>query len=286
MRTYLECIPCFIRQTLESARFVTDDETVHEKVLREVLRASAELDMHDCPPAMGRRIHQLIKQVTGNDDPYREAKDRFNKAALALYPELKATIEASDDPFTTALKLAIAGNIIDFGPTSSVHEDHVHASIAHALSASLDERSVETFRKRVDEVDGLLYLGDNTGEIVFDRLLVEELPLEKVTFVVRGEPIINDVTRHDAEVAGLTDLVEVIDNGSDAPGTILETCSQAFRERFASAELILAKGQGNYESLSDVPGEIYFALKAKCPVIARHLGCEIGSMVFRRSEPL
>ena len=113
-------------------------------------------------------------------------------------------------------------------------------------------------------------------EIVFDRLLIEQLPREKVTLVVRGAPVSNDATMIDAEDTGLTKLLEVIDNGSDAPGTILDDCSHAFRERFDSADLIIAKGQGNYESLSEVEKDIYFLLKAKCPVIARDLGCEVG----------
>ena len=283
MKTCLECIPCFVRQALESTRFVTDDEAVHEKVLREVLRMAAELDMRECPPAMGRRIHTLIKQLTGKADPYAEAKRHFNDMALKLYPELKREVESAEDPLETAVKLAIAGNIIDFGPAGSIHADHVHEAISHALATPLDEGTLQEFRRRVRDAQSILYLGDNTGEIVFDRLLIEELPRQKVTFVVRGGPIINDVTREDAETAGLTELVEVIDNGSDAPGTILPTCPEEFRQRFTDADLVIAKGQGNYESLSEADREIYFALKAKCPVIARHLNCEIGSMVFRSS---
>ena len=123
MKTYLECIPCFVRQALESARFVSDDATVHERVLREVLRASADRDMHDCPPAMGRRIHVLIKQVTGNGDPYREVKDRFNEVALKLYPELKEKVERSDDRLLAAVEIAIVGNVIDYGAKNSLNID-------------------------------------------------------------------------------------------------------------------------------------------------------------------
>jgi uncharacterized protein with ATP-grasp and redox domains len=108
------------------------------------------------------------------------------------------------------------------------------------------------------------------------------MPLEKVTVVVKGLPVLNDATIHDAETAGLTSLVEVIDNGSDAPGTILAECSESFHERFEQADLLIAKGQGNYESLSDVEKDIFFILKAKCPVIAEHLGCKVGTMILRR----
>jgi len=115
-------------------------------------------------------------------------------------------------------------------------------------------------------------------------LLIEQLPAEKVTVVVKARPVINDATMEDAKVAGLTEIVEVIDNGSDVPGTILESCSQTFRNRFAKADLIIAKGQGNYETLSDVEKNIFFILKAKCSVIAKDLGCEVGEMILRKSK--
>jgi uncharacterized protein with ATP-grasp and redox domains len=139
---------------------------------------------------------------------------------------------------------------------------------------------VEQLRSDAECAQNILYLVDNAGEIAFDRLLIEQLPTEKITVVVKGKPVINDATMEDAEFVGLTDIVEVIDNGSDAPGTILETCSQNFRDRFEEADLVIAKGQGNYETLSDLDKNIFFILKAKCPVIARDIGCEIGDMIL------
>ncbi len=139
------------------------------------------------------------------------------------------------------------------------------------------------FRKAISMAKSILYLADNTGEIVFDRLLIEQMPLKKITLVVKGSPIINDACLVDAQVTGVADLVEVIDNGSDAPGTILAECSEDFKQRFEKADLIIAKGQGNYETLSDVKKDIFFVLKAKCSVIAKHIGCEVGNLVFLRS---
>jgi uncharacterized protein with ATP-grasp and redox domains len=136
----------------------------------------------------------------------------------------------------------------------------------------------------VNQAEKILDLADNAGEIVFDRLLIEQLPTEKVTLVVKGEPVINDATMEDAKVAGLTEIVKVIDNGSDAPGTIMESCSQRFLEHFEDSDLVIAKGQGNYETLSRVDKNIFFILKAKCPVIARDLGCKVGEMIIRRNE--
>lgn len=282
MRTYLDCIPCFVRQALDAARLVTDDEAIHVQLLRDVLREVSEMDMRLPPPAVGQRIHRFIRELTGQEDPYREVKDRFNRLALGMFPELKALVERSSNQIETAVRLAIAGNVIDFGVTSHLDEAGVHEAVECALIQPLDGE-VEAFWQAVVNAKDILYLADNAGEIVFDRLLIEMMPLEKLTVVVRGGPAINDATMDDARDAGITGLARVIDNGSDAPATILADCSRAFRASFDEADLIIAKGQGNYEALSDVEKDAFFLLKAKCPVIARDLGCEIGSLILRRS---
>ena len=284
MRTYFDCIPCFVRQALDSARLITDDEQIHEQVMRGVLRLASRMDLRQSPPAMAQKIHRMIRKLTGVEDPYLQAKNRFNKLALKMYPELREQIQASADPFETAVRLAIAGNIIDLGVKSGLAESQVEETIAQSLTEPLDMDALKEFRNATAQAKDILYLGDNAGEIAFDRLLIEQLPCENITFVVKAGPIINDATMEDAEIVGLTDIVTVIDNGSDAPGTILESCSEAFRRRFDEADLIIAKGQGNYETLSDVDKDVFFILRAKCPVIAQHLGCEIGQMILRRSD--
>ena len=284
MKTFLDCIPCFVRQGLDSARLATDDEQIHEKVVRETLRLAADLDMSQSPPAIGQKIHRLIRRLIDDNDPYHRIKEQFNNLALKLYPELKERVMESEDPFTTAVRLAIAGNIIDFGVRTSLAESDVEKTIEQSLMGHFDDNQIQEFKDAVTQTKKILYLADNAGEIVFDRLLIKQLPIERVTVVVKGEPVINDATMEDAKTARLTNIVEVIDNGSDAPGTILETCSQAFRDRFDKADLIIAKGQGNYETLSDVDKNIFFILKAKCPVIARDLGCKVGEMILRRGE--
>jgi len=284
MKTYFDCMPCFIRQALDAAKLATDDEQIHEQVVREVLRLASDLDMSQSPPAIGQQIHRLIRELVGEDDPYHRIKKRFNNLALKLYPELRKQIVGSQDRLETAIRLAIAGNIIDFGVNSSVDESDLHKAISESLVADFDNLHLESFRDAVGQAEDIFYLADNAGEIVFDRLLIEQLPYEKVTVVVKGKPVINDATMEDAGAAGLTRIVEVIDNGSDAPGTILESCSEEFRRRFADADLIIAKGQGNYETLSDVEKDMFFILKVKCPVIAQHLGCEVGQMILRKSD--
>ena len=284
MKTSLDCIPCFVRQALDSARLVSDDPGVHEAVLREVLRAAAEMDLACSPPVMGQRIHRLIRQCTGNGDPYRPMKERFNRLATAMYPGLHDWVARSAAPLETAVRLAIAGNVIDFGVRADLAEADVHEGIEHALAAPLNG-DVADFAAAVRAAGEILYLADNAGEIVFDRLLIEQMPRARLAVAVKGSPVLNDATLADARATGLTDLVEVIDNGSDAPGTILADCSRAFRRRFDRADLVVSKGQGNYETLSDVRKDVFFVLKAKCPVISRRLACEVGSLVLRRSSP-
>jgi uncharacterized protein with ATP-grasp and redox domains len=284
MKTYFDCIPCFIRQALDSVRLITDDEQVHEQVMREVLCLACKMDLRQSPPAMAQKIHRKIRKLTGVQDPYLQVKNRFNKMALQMYPGLRERIEASADPLETAARLAIAGNIIDLGVKTSIKESETEKIINDSLTADFDNRQIDEFRNAVSQAEKILYLADNAGEIVFDQLLIEQLPVEKITLVVKGKPVINDATIEDAQIVGLTDIVRVIDNGSDAPGTILEDCSQDFLQQFKKADLVIAKGQGNYETLSDIDKNIFFILKAKCPVIARHLRCETGRMMLIKNE--
>jgi damage-control phosphatase, subfamily I len=284
MRTYLDCIPCLCRQALDAARLATDDEAIHEQVLRRSLAAAGEMDLRQSPPAMARQMHHLIAGLTGARDPYAAIKARCNERALKLYPDLSRRVAAAADPLDAGVRMAIAGNIIDFGAASAVEDALVTRTIAEAWDAPLIGDAVDGLRRALAGARHILYLGDNAGEIVFDRLLIEQLPTDRITYVVKAGPIINDVTRADAKSVGLTDIVEVIDNGSDAPGAVLDTCSETFRQRFAAADLVISKGQGNYEGLSESAGDIFFLLKVKCQVIARDLGCEVGRMVLKRNR--
>ena len=279
MRTSLDCLSCFIRQALDAARMVSTDPAVHERIVREVLRWASEMDLDQPPAVVGQRVHRRLREITGVEDPYRAAKDHLNRMALSLLPELKAEIEAAPDRLVMAVRLAIAGNVIDMGVYGSVAETDVRQSVRQALAEPFTGEQ-NGFRQSVAEARSILYLADNAGEIVFDRLLIEQLSPARVTLAVRGAPVINDATMTDARAVGLHEIVEVIDNGSDAPGTIVEDCNQDFNRRFTEADLILAKGQGNFETLSDEPRNIYFLFKAKCPVIARHVGVPVGTHVL------
>jgi uncharacterized protein with ATP-grasp and redox domains len=284
MRIYLDCIPCFIRQSLDASRLATEDVYIHEQVVRGVIGLMNDLDMSQSPPVIGKKIHRLIRELLGIEDPYHSVKQQFNNIALKLYAKMRYLIIDSEISLEIAVRLAIAGNIIDFGLNSTLQETELEKTISQCLIEEHANIQIESFRNAIDEAEDILYLTDNAGEIIFDRLLIEQLPIEKVTVAVKGSPIINDATMQDAVLAGLPKIVEVIDNGSDAPGTILESCSQEFRNRFENADLVIAKGQGNYETLSDVDKNIFFILKAKCPVISRNIGCKVGEMILQKTK--
>jgi damage-control phosphatase, subfamily I len=278
MKTSLDCVPCFVRQALEAVRMITPDKSVHERTLRDVLQWASIMDFDDSPPVMAQKIHRRLREITGIDDPYCEIKKHHNRMALKLFPELQDRIKKSGDPLILAARLAIAGNVIDLGVKESISEEDIFKAVSQALEEPFTGDQ-EKFRRSVSESERILYLADNAGEIVFDRLLIEQLSPGKVTLVVRGRPVINDATLNDAETAGLHRIVKIIDNGSDSPGTSLEDCSKEFPEFFNKADMIIAKGQGNFESLSGRGENIFFLLKAKCPVIADHIGLPVGTQI-------
>lgn len=279
MKTALECFPCFVRQALEAIRQVSQDVAIHEVILRQVCQEAASMDLRTSPPAMGQWIHQRVRALTGNADPYAAIKQRFNRHAMELHPGLKKQVEHAPDPFAMAVRLAIAGNRIDFGINGGTTEQEVARVLQQAAACPI-AGSIDALGRAVQEAGRILYLADNAGEIVFDRLLLEQLPRQKVTLVVRGRPIINDALREDAAAAGLVDLVPIIDNGSDAPGTILSECSAAFCEHFAAADMVIAKGQGNYETLDELTDKrIFFLLMVKCPRVSQALGQPEGTFV-------
>ena len=280
METSINCIPCFIRQAIDGITMLTDDPEVHERLARDVLRELSILDYTVAPPKIGRMVHKMICRASGNSDPYHDIKKRCNRHALELYTDLKSTVNRASDLFGTAVRLAIAGNIIDFGTGTQVNKDTITGAIDAALIQPIDTREIERLKVAIENAETILYLGDNAGEIVFDRVLIEELPCEKIIFAVRGAPVINDVLMEDAVETGLTGLVRVIDNGSDVPGTDLSECSEKFKAVYKSADLVIAKGQGNFETLHDADKNIFFLFKVKCPVVAGHSGQRLGDAVI------
>jgi uncharacterized protein with ATP-grasp and redox domains len=282
MRTNLDCFPCFLRQALEASRMATADEKIHRKVLNSVLSIFSNISIGMTPPEIALLVHQRVKAVTGNPDPYQEAKKRQNEQALESEGILSAQISEMTNPLRGALLLSALGNAIDLAPMSQPPD--LYKKYMEMIDRGFAWDDYELFYEKVQQSKSLLYLGDNAGEIVWDKILIEEL-LEnfnlEIICAVRGSPILNDATTEDALFVGMDQVVNVISNGSDAPGTILTRCSEAFLNIYQKSDLILAKGQGNYESLSGENRPIFFLLNVKCPVIAEDIHCNVGELVLK-----
>jgi hypothetical protein len=288
MKTALDCVPCLLRQALEAARFVSDDPASHRRVVRRVLAELSEFDLSEPPPVAAAGIHRLVREIAGVSDPYEETKRRFTARALEMLPELRERVRRSDDPFAAAVRFAVAGNIVDLGVNGGLTHDDVDRALSRAMAAPLDEAALAELRQAAARVrDGagtILYLADNAGEIVFDRLLLEQLAGARLKVAVKGGAVINDATRRDAEQAGIGEIAEIIDTGSDTPGVVLEETGDGFREEFGRAGLVIAKGQGNYEALSEAPREVFFLLMVKCDVLASDLAEPGGTLYLGRKE--
>ncbi len=269
---------------MAAARISSEDETVHRRVLNAVSLMIPDLALDAMPPEIARQVYRIVHEITGNDDPYLDVKHAANKLALSLYTRMKDMVDYSNEPLETACKLAIAGNAIDLGPRSEI--DNIYAIIEDCLGYQLDQKQYRKFKERVDQSYLVLYIADNAGEIVFDRILIEQLlhiKKLKIVLAVRKKPIINDATLEDARHAGLDQMALIISSGSDAPATILSQCSTKMLGYYQAADLIISKGQGNYESLSGRPEKLFFLFKVKCPVIARDCGYKIDSFVLTSS---
>jgi len=284
MKTHLECIPCFIKQSLEAARMATDDVIVHEKILKEVMQHLQSVSFEDSPPQLSREVHAIIRSKSKTDDPYKQVKDESNTMAKNLYPHLKSLVERSDDPLLMAIKLSIIGNVIDFGTTTRFD---VKDMIDKAMTDEFNDEAYDAFKKRLASSTTILYLADNTGEIFFDKLLIEEIKKmhKDITFVVKTNPIINDALRDDAVFAHIDKYATLLEGdfgqSKSTPGILLQYASTEFLQKFTDADMVISKGQGNYESLNDSKREIFFLLMVKCPLVADDMDRTVGEMVFK-----
>jgi uncharacterized protein with ATP-grasp and redox domains len=283
LKLNLDCIPCFQRQALQAVRFINDDEKLQEKVLREVVKELLASDWKSTPPELAHKVHSIVKRVTNEKDPYKDVKRESNDLILRMYPELKETVKNSRDPLRTAVRLAIAGNIIDFGVTQEFNLDE---TIIEVLKKKFAIDDYKKLKENLENAETLLFFVDNAGEIGLDKLLVETLlvtkKLEKIDFVVKGGPIINDATLEDAVYMGLNSLPNseflVISNGE--VGTGPKRSSQTIKRWIHDHDLVISKGQGNYEGLSEHNG-LFFLLMAKCPIVASDIGVEVGDIIIK-----
>ncbi|RLC96956.1 MAG: hypothetical protein DRI46_13395 [Chloroflexi bacterium] len=277
MKTCQTCIPCIMKlftSTLEKVTLPQDQKADFMVRFEAYLK---EVDMSLPPARSVGMIYQQVLQETGLKDLFEAQKTRGVQEALLLYPRLKGIVDRSSDKLEAALRVSALGNILDAGNPNSYD---LEEEIGRLFAAPLSGGSLDLFKDSLDNSPALLYLADNAGETVFDRVLIETLDLP-VRYAVKSAPALDDALLEDARQAGLEELTGLLETGTSYPGTYLPSCSPEFQEIFRDADLILAKGQANYETLSDVNRDLFFLLKIKCEVIGDDIGLPVGSLTLK-----
>lgn len=283
MELFLDCLPCLLRQSLEAARLVTDDEGVQASILEESLATLTKHAEFSCAPALAQDIHAIIRHATGEADPYRDIKRRDLEAALDLLPLVSGYVGSGEGALLRALKVAATGNLMD---SALLMDLDITACIESELERPFSRCDLAPLVRDLAGARTVLIIGDNAGEAVFDTALARLLAKDHdVTFAVRDAPIINDVTTREAAAAGMDAIARIVSTGCRAPGTVLSSCTEEFRALFERADVVISKGQGNFEALAGCGRPVYFLLKAKCAKVARFLDVEIGDSVLALMEP-
>ncbi len=281
MKTHLDFSPCLITPPLQATLMAGKDAAIQKEDLTYVMDLLKTMDMSVPPPLQAQVIHSFIREFTGLKDPYESIKIEHNSELLRLEPTFFEHVINSPDPLREALMLAGACNAIDMGPNRSwKRAEELYGQLMEPLLGRFD---LEDFKQKVLSAKTMLYIADNAGEIVGDKILLSILKKHtdmNIIFVVRGGPVLNDATFKDATMVGIDKMVHVISTGSDCPGVVISDCSREFKEAFDNANLILAKGQGNYETLNQEKKEVFFLLQIKCPLVGRDLQSTEGEILL------
>ncbi len=277
MKTYQACIPC-IMNLMES----TLNKTNMDNLSRQMLLDKFELDWTktdmSLPPARtAGLIYQKLLQETDQDDLFKEHKKSSIQEALKLYPSLKKLVEQAQDPLDIAIRISALGNILDAGNPNSYNIDE---EIARLFDDRIWGESLEIFRNKLSGTDSLLFLADNAGEAVFDKVLIEAIDVP-VIYAVKSAPAFDDALLADSKQAGIDKVAQLIESGTPYPGTYIPSCSPEFQDLFQISPLVLAKGQANFETLNDNNRDIFFLLKVKCDVISKEIEYPVGSLVLK-----
>ncbi len=283
MKISYECGPCFLRQAKEAMDLSTDDEILKMEIMEEIFKyISNNFTVGTNSNSTGSAMHALIKQRTGCNDPYYMEKIESNNIALKYLDDVKKILD-EDDSLENYVKIAIIGNILDFGAFTL--DDDIESVIKDSLKKELTVKDIEEFENSLKEHDKVLYLVDNTGEIVFDKLLlskIKEYDLD-ITIAVKSEPILNDACMPEALEAGLDEFGEIVEIGAGTVGYVDSEISDEFRQIFENHKFIISKGMGNYEGLTEIDlssKDIYFLLCAKCNTISRDIGVNLHDMLL------
>ncbi|HKM35178.1 MAG TPA: ARMT1-like domain-containing protein [Lachnospiraceae bacterium] len=287
MKIQEKCLPCIVNQVLKVANMVGLQEK--EGLLKKVFSYLSEVDYQtSTTPELIGEIFLLLKQETGNKDPYRETRIKYNTMFLEQLPTFEQKINSSDNPFLVAIKYAIMGNIIDFNPIHNYLLSDIQNSLLHLDEEQLVIDDSQILMEEIKQAKSILYLGDNCGEICLDKLMLKKIkelnPSCKIYFGTRGEAVINDSIEEDAYFVGIDTYATVVSNGDYSLGTVLRRTTSEFQDIYHNADIIIAKGQANYESLSTEKGNVYFLLMTKCGVIADDIGVPEMKMVCMKSR--
>lgn len=276
------CVNCFLKTYQRLFQKYKVSETQQRAFLAFFEHATSGENLKSTPEIQ-RNLNKTFCRIINIEDPFQEEKDENNRTALELYNHWKPRVIEAENPYNLALRLAIAGNIMDYGANSSFD---IVQTINRVLQSKFAIDKSEMLRDRLYNAQKVLFLGDNAGEIVFDRLFIETIMHGNITFVVRGAPTLNDVTLDDAVQVGMHYAADLISNGYDAPSTILSRSSEEFHREYRTADVIISKGQGNLEGLlNENDPRIFFLLMVKCDIVADLLGVNKGDFVVYNSDP-
>ena len=282
MKTCLECLPCLSKNALNIVKRMECPEALKNKIVSDSMHMLADCDMSMSPPYYARLIMDIADKNAGGStgDVYQQEKLKSTQLAEKLLADLLQGTLYHPDDFESRLRLAIAGNIIDFGVFGDLNIGEALRTVESAFTKNLDKTAVQTLKEKMDAANNILYILDNCGEVVFDREFIRPYK-DKITLAVRGKPAFNDVLRSDLEPSGLGDFTDVIDNENGVPGVIIEDSGTVMQQAFAKADLIIAKGQGNFETLDETDRPIAFLFMAKCPVVIRKINAKPNSIQLK-----
>lgn len=281
MKISYKCISCFFRQIDATTSLIKLNQKTKEKLFILLTKKLLKFDFNQPPVVFGRTIYQTISRVSGIKDIFLKEKIAIERYLLNFTPPIKHTIEEATNPLYTAAKMCCAGNAIDFGAGKTPDVKNLLRQIKN-IRLKVDHFPI--FREMIRKATKLLIIGDNCGEILFDKFFVKEVlrynPKLKVFYATRSSPIINDVLISDAKRVGLHALAKVISSGCDYPGIIIPKSSLSFRNIYRGAEIIVSKGQGNFESLCDRRKHIFYLFQIKCLAVSEFLSLPVYSLIF------
>ncbi|GEP63310.1 hypothetical protein CBE01nite_10780 [Clostridium beijerinckii] len=286
MKIHDKCLPCMVNQVIKVANITGVNNK--EELLKEVFTYLSKMYFEATTPEIIGEIFGMIKEHTNNQDPYKETRNYYNTLFSKLLPEFERKIEQAENSFQLAVRYAIVGNIIDFNP---IHNTLLEDIFDYFEKMEQLELAIDDSKELAEDIlnsKTLLYLGDNCGEICMDKILLKKIkelnPNVKIFFGVRGKPVVNDSIAEDAYAVGIDEYAEVIDNGDGSLGTVLKKTSHEFKEAYKKADVVIAKGQANYECLSEEKKNIYFLLMTKCDVIANDIGAPEKKMICMKNK--